>query len=305
MSLYSYGSARNLYGDLTGDTTAANLAIGDALINADLGQVWNSRPWPFRFVEATTLTVASQQYIGVPAKFDKILSVKVTSGTTVFTPKEAPNREFWDRLNSSTSVTSDFPHWWYTFGGRVHFYPTPSTARTATLFGRKRFQGISVSEYTTGTILTATQGSTRLVASSTGWATSMNGRSIKIFESNSPNKGDGEWYEIESVVDATNLTLAKPYEGLAIASGTAAYVIGQLIPLPDGYGEIPIYRAVSKFFMAASPPNRSIERSAFFKELGDDLYANLVSEYGSESDSVIADDAAIDEVVNPNLQIQL
>lgn len=304
--LYSRGSARDLYGQLTNDTTAANLVNGDAYINASIGRMLTMRPWPFLYRETTGTTTASVQYVEAPANYKKITSVKITSGTSIFTPREVPNREFWDRLNSSTSasVTADFPDWWYFFNGRVHFYPTPSTVRSVTFFGRIGFQGLSVAEYTTGAILTATQGSARVVGSSaTTWNASMAGRFMKIFESNVSNRGDGEWYEIASVADATNLDFKKPYRGAAITSGTATYVIGQLMPLPDGYHDAPIYDAVSKYY-SVSGINYSAERSRIFKEVHDELVSQFAAE-GSDTDNVIVEDASIDEQINPNLIVRL
>jgi hypothetical protein len=125
----------------------------------------------------------------------------------------------------------------------------------------------------------------------------MAGRFIRITESDTANKGDGEWYEISSVASATSLTLVKPYTGTAISAGNAAYTIGQMPPLPDGYHELPVYRAVAHYYA-----KNDQERSAYFKGLADELYAQLETEFGSATESVVIEDAN-EGRENPNLFI--
>lgn len=304
---YPYGSDRYLYGQLTNDTSSANLANGDIHIGASISAVIGKRAWPFLFRETTALTTGSQQYVIIPRNYAKLTSVKVTQGTTVWTPSEVPNREFWDRLNaeSATANTSDIPEWYYTFNGRCYFYPTPATSgNTVTFFGKIGFRGLSLSPYITGTILTATNGSTRVIGSSTAWTQSMVGRYLKVFESNTDNKGDGEWYEISSYISGTEFTLSKPYLGTTITSGTAGYVIGQIPPLPEEYGEAPIYRATGIYYSSKTTSGASV-KSKLFMDMYDTLTAQLESDYGSATDNVIVEDEDLNDQINPNLQVRL
>lgn len=305
---YSYGSARNLYGQLTNDTSTANLANGDSYINAAISDLLGRRSWPFLHRESTGSTVANQQHVVVPRNYTKMKSVKVRVGTTEYAPDEAPNREFWDRLNYTvaTANTSDIPQWWYFFNGRCHFWPTPSgSANTVTFYGKIGFRGLSVSEYSTGNVLTLTTGSTNVVGTSTVWTAGMVGRYLKVVESASTdNKGDGEWYEIGAFVSGTQVTLVKPYLGGNVVSGTAAYVIGQIAPIPEEYGEYPIFRAVETYYASKTTPGAG-SKSQSFKSRADGIAVQLESDYGAGTDNVLVDDAEVGDQPNPNFYVRL
>lgn len=305
---YSYGSARNLYGTLTNDSTSGNLINGDIYINASISELIGKKAWPFLHRESTGTTVANQQHVVVPRNYVKMKSVKVRTGTTEYSPREAPNREFWDQLNYTvaTANTSDVPEWWYFFNGRCHFVPTPATSgNTVTFYGKIGFRGLSISEYNTSTILTLTTGSTNVVGGSTVWTTNMAGRYIKVFEAQaSENKGDSEWYEIGSVVSNTQLTLVKPYLGANVTAGTATYVIGQIAPIPEEYGEYPIFRATEIYYSAKTTPG-SGSKAQSFKTRADELAVQMESDYGAGTDNVLVDEADVDSSPNPNLFVRL
>ena len=308
MAYRSYTGGRNLYGQLTNDTSSGNLSNGDTYVDASVSDLIGKRAWPFLFRESTTTTVGSQQYVIIPRNYTKLTSVKVTQGTTVWTPNEVPNRRFWDQLNAQTasSYTSDIPEWFYPFNGRCYFWPTPATSgNTVTFFGKIGFRGLSIADYTTGTITTATSGSTNMVGSSSLWNDSMAGRYIRITEANGANKGDGEWYEISSVTSGTELVLSKPYLGTTIAAGTAAYTIGQMPPLPEEYGDAPIFRAVSIYYSSKTTTGASAKAKEF-GAMYDTMAKQLESDYGSGTDNVILEglDAA-DDTINPNLVVRL
>ena len=57
MALLSYTGSRNLYGDLTNNSTAANLTLGDTLINAKLSEIYGMRDWYFLYKSSSADTV--------------------------------------------------------------------------------------------------------------------------------------------------------------------------------------------------------------------------------------------------------
>lgn len=299
--IYTYTTARSYYGKLTNNSSSGNLTDGDEIINSEIGRVLSVRPFPFLDRETTTTTVANQQYVEVPANFRKIKTVRVQQGTTNYHPKEVPSRQFWDNLNSVTasSYTSNAPEWFYLFNGRVYIWPTPSVAGTTTVYGRIGFNRLNIADNTTGTITTATTGSTTVVGSGTSWHALMAGRFIRITEADSANSGDDEWYEIASVTNTTTIVLVKPYLGASIAAGSAALTIGQTIPLPDGYQEIPIYRAVQIYYSKIDQA-----RYVHFKNMADGLEGGLIGDHGSATDSVVIEDGD-DGIINPNLTVRL
>lgn len=295
--MLSYTTGRNLYGSLTQNTASTNLTLGDTLINSFTRALLGKRAWPFLKKTRTATTAASTQYVTVPAGFRKIDTVTVTVGTTVHSPRLSPSREHWNALNRS-SFTSDTPEWFYLLDGLCYFYPTPaSSSNTVTFTGIKNFKDLSIADYTTGSIVSVAAGGTAVVGSGTTWTAKMAGRYIRFTDSDTANTGDGEWYEISAVGSTTTLTLAKPYLGTAISAGSAAYAIGQMSPLPDGYQEIPIYRAVALYYSK----NDKV-KSAKFEGMADDLTKQMIEEYGAPTTSVVIEET--DTLMeNPNLYI--
>jgi len=301
----SYTGGRNLYAELTNDTSSTNLANGDLYINADIGRILGKRDWPFLYREGTVNSVANQQYVEIPRKIKKVKTVTVESGSSRWHPREAPDRDFWNRLNYTiaTAYTSDFPDWWYSENGRVFLHPTPSTTRTVFISGRIGFNRLNIADYTTGTV-TSVLGSTRVTGGGTAWTNSMVGRFIRLTASDTANSGDDQWYEIASVPSATTLDLKKPYEGQSVTANSSAYAIGQMSPIPDGYQEAPIYRAAQKYYTGKNVPGAA-DKALMFKEMATELENQLDVDYGSPTDNIVIEgDEALRDQENPNLYVR-
>src|SRR3990167_4944717 len=153
--MLSYTGARNLFGDLTGDSSSANLTLADTLMNLRRRVILSARKWWFLEKPFTLSTQASTQFLDIPGDIDRILSSPyVTVGSTRYTPTEAPSREFWDQLNQN-SYTSDMPEYWFLYNGQLGFYPTPATAgNTITFNAKQKIRDLNIADYTTGTIIT-------------------------------------------------------------------------------------------------------------------------------------------------------
>jgi len=104
-----------------------------------------------------------------------------------------------------------------------------------TLRGRLQTRDLSITDYTAGTIVSVANGGTAVVGDSTTWTADMVGRYIQITPTTAAKGGDGFWYEIGSYTSATSIGLVKPYEGVSIAGGAAAYTIGQCSVIPEAY----------------------------------------------------------------------
>ncbi len=252
--MLTYTTRRNLAGKLTSDSSSDNLTILDTLLNEADREVATMKPWGFRQKTRTSSTLTSNSHPVAP-DCGKLVNVTVTIGSTKFTPKRVKTREEWDRLTQSTNTTSNTPEAWFPFGRTYSFYPAPSSATSNAITETyERIQrDLSIADYTTGGVLTATTGSTAIVGTSTVWTTSMAGRYIRIAESDTANKGDGIWYEIASVASATTLTLVAPYQGTSISSGNAAYTIGQVSIIPEEFQMVPVYKAVENYFTYVQP----------------------------------------------------
>lgn len=291
--MFTYTVSRNHFGNLAKDSTPGTLTVADTLINQQTKRLVNKRDWPFREGTRDVSTVAGQQNYKKPADCGKLKSIYVTVGSTKYIPRECSSREEWDEMNAVSS-SSDMPQWFYAAGNEILLYPIPATSITDALtfvFSRDQ-KDLSIADYTTGGILTATNGGTTIVGTGTAWTTKMNGRFIRITDSNSDNTGDGEWYEIDTVTSATQLSLVTPYNGLSIAAGSAPYIIGQVSILPEDAQEVPILKALEIYFTSIKPKPAI---SALFKELHQDAYADMFKRYGSATSSPVINDPDEDD----------
>jgi hypothetical protein len=145
--------------------------------------------------------------------------------------------------------TQDVPYFTYVEGRTFKIQPVPSTTgNLITLRGRLNTKELTIADYTAGSIVSVANGGTAVVGSGTTWTADMVGRYIQITETTAANGGDGFWYEIGAWTSATAITLTKPYEGTAIAAGTAAYTIGQVSAIPEAYDVGICYRSAALYW---------------------------------------------------------
>jgi hypothetical protein len=256
----SFTALRNLYGTFTQSTTTANLALGDLYINDSIRALSTLRGGKWWWLETTkdASTVASQRAYPIPNSIRKLTDLYVTVAATIYLPEPVYDPDKWKLVLAYQLGESDVPLFYYREGERVLVAPIPATSsNTITFRGRKNLRDLSIADYTTGTIVSVTNGGTALVGSGTTWTASMAGRFIRITESDTANKGDGFWYEIASVGSTTTLTLLKPYEGTTIAAGAAAYTIGQMSPIPESYDIAPVYRATALYWDSKGEKDRA------------------------------------------------
>jgi hypothetical protein len=251
----SYTTLRNLGASWTGvaTTDTTTMALLDQHLNDSIRTIATMRGGKWSWLETTenVATVAGQGYVTVPQRIRKLTSV-LFSGTNIYypvTPVFDPNQ--WNTIIASRLASSDVPLFVYVADRTVNIAPTPaSTANTVIMRGRLNLRDLSIADYTTGKILTATNGSTAIVGDTTPtvWTAAMAGRYIRITDGNADNNGDHFWYKIASVTDGTHLTLSTPYEGTSISAGAASYTIGEMSPIPESYDVAPVYRAVALYW---------------------------------------------------------
>jgi hypothetical protein len=301
--MLSYTGRRNLFGTLTNNTTSGNLTTGDTLMNTADKRILTMRQWPFLERKDTSLTTtASQQAYEIPQRVGKAQAFTITVSSQIYTPREITSEQEWQRLNR-TSVTSDSVEFFYIRGSKVEFYPKPaSSSNTITVYGRAVPKDLSIADYTTGGVLTATNGSTAIVGTGTTWAVSMAGRYLRITESDTANKGDGQWYEISSSGSTTTITLVKSYAGTSISAGNAAYTIGQMALYLEGYHELPVYDAARTYFSSIQP---DVAKYKMYDTMYKEMLGQLISDWSNPSGGVVLDDGNGYEVINPNLTISL
>lgn len=297
--MISWTEMQTLYKRLTKNDSTENVALGKGLMNTAIRELINAAPRDFVQDLFTSTTTAGTQFYNLPVNYRKIISMPyVTVGSQRRVIKEAPSREFWDKLNQ-TSYSSDYPEYFIIFEKQIGIFPTPSTSSyVITVPYEKQQKDLTLEDYTTGSITTLAASGTAVTGSGTTWNASMVGRYIRITSSNAANVGDGEWYEISAVGSTTTLTLAIPYSGTAISAGSAAYTIGQMSLLPDGYNELPVYRAASIYWAT----NDDKELATIYGTIWEEGKMNMMSDRGSKTSNVAITTDPM-KLTNPNLFI--
>lgn len=299
----SYTTLLNTYTTLSLNATTTNSSLGQTLLNDGIKKVYSIMNWPFLENSATGTTVANQQFYNLAYDYGTMINVTMTNGTTVYDPVEVSSRSAWDFINSNTQVTSNIPQYYFIFGNgpaTIGFYPTPSASAQTFNYYYKRIQkDLTLADYTSGTITSIANAASAVTGSSTSWTSKMIGRYISITDSNSANTGDGYWYPISAVGSGTTLTLGTPYGGPTISAGSAAYTIGQMSYLPDGYQNLPLYYALWQYWLSKTD-GESQTKAADYKTMFYDGIGEMKTKHGSKS---IDPTISADEIsnLNPNL----
>ena len=288
----SYTNRRTEYGILTNNTTTANLALGDRLMN-DTDRYLINR---FNLNETvfTTTTTASTQAYKLPFNYNKMISVTVTIGSIKYTLKEVTSRELWDRLNY-VSYTTNIPEYYYVYGDYLYIFPVPSTSSyTISMYYKTRIKDLSQADYTTGTVA-VTNGSATVTGSGTTFTPAMVGRWLRV----PAPSGDNEWYKIIGYTSSTVITLFQTYNGTTVSG--ASYTIGEMSILDENFQDIPLWRACMIYFSSR------VKDTAIFK-MYETMYNTAVdamdTDLVNKTDNMIISDG-VERLVNPNLYISL
>lgn len=298
--MLTYTGQRDLFGTLINSSDEATKVIGDTLINLQIKRLLGKRNWSFLERTRDITLTASTQFKPLPVDCKKVKTLYVTVGSTKHQAKECPTREMWDRLNQ-TSYTSDIPEYFFQFDGELGLWPIPaSSGNIMTVTYTRKQRDTSIADYVTGGILTATAGSTAIVGTNTVWTASMAGRMLRITESDTDNKGDGLWYEIDTVASATGLTLVQLYSGTGIVTGNAAYTIGQTSIIPEEYQDVPVLGAVAQYYKTIKPET---DLAKEFKDDFTDRYAEMSTDYGQKTTSPVLNEDT-EDMIDPNLRVR-
>lgn len=296
----SYTQLRDLYGIDTKNTSSANLLYGDQMMNDFHRRLLVKADWPFLHRLRTAVTVASTTFVPLPYDMDLVESVFVTVGSTRYNPKPAPNRKFWDDLHYSVQ-TSDVPQYWFVYNGEIGLWPRPTTAgNVISLNGKIRVTDLNTADITSTTIATLANGSQALTVSA-GLTTQMTGWWIRPTYSTTANTGDGLWYEISSVTNATTGSLVRKYGGVSISAGTAACTLAQMPLLPEAFHVLPELYGAYRYWAKETD-----SRAAEFKSMLNEGISDLFTAYGFGDLSMVVDDGEDDStIINPNLTITI
>lgn len=283
--MYTFQDLYTIYTTITKDSSSTNITNGKLWINDFYKRVLNMADWPFLEDEWYADSVASQESYRLPHNYGRLLDVwYVILGNKYYPDEIISSREWTEKTQLST--TSDYPDYFHIFADYIHFYPA-FTSDGIDIHVRylKTVKNMTADDYTTGTV-SITNNTDKVTGSGTAFTKSMEGRWIKV-------SGDDNWYEIDTYSSATELILAKTYEGDTLFG--ASYVIAELPLIPEGFQDILWQRAASMYFMIKGEENRS----KFYKDLADEGLLLLKSRYQTKTTlNVFRRDGR--EIRNPN-----
>ncbi len=254
--MITYSKATSTLQTLTGVPST------DAATTATLVQFWNDSrrtvasinggKWPWLEVDEYALTVANREYVEIPNNIRRVITARqqngVTVGSVIYPLRLIFDQQKWDAILATLLGKSNVPFFAYQRDTKLYIQPIPShDGDLVYMRGRLKLVDLNIPDYTTGTIDTATNGSTTVIGSSTFWTSNMAGRYIQIASSGNNNWGDNAWYQIASITGAGTLELTKPYQG-ATLFGVPTYTIAQITYEPESYHMAPIYRAVAQYW---------------------------------------------------------
>jgi len=155
-----------------------------------------------------------------------------------------------------------------------------------------------VSAETTAVTINTSNGGSIVTGSGTTWTTAMQGWYFQI----APITGDGIFYKVDTVYSNTVMSLKKQYQGIAIASGSATYLVGETSQIPEAYQVIPIYRSVSQYYTTISVDEN---RATQYKAMADESFAQMMIDFGNKSTDPTVHDDFGKTLINPSLAINV
>ncbi len=238
--MQTFGALVTDYLDITKDDSSENEVFGTRRLNEIIRKVLYLRDWTFNEDSKDITTVASQRAYDLPSKCYRMKRAKFVSGSTTYTLKEVVNGRLWSKMYRSSSSSSILSHYYINENNQIEVYPEPSSAGdTITVYFSKKVPDFTDNDYSVGTI-TVTDGSVYVVGDGTAWTERMKGRWFKAYD-------DGLWYKIEGYTNQGYLTLDRSFDSdVSVSGGT--YIIGSVIPLPDGFENIPLWGAAAMYF---------------------------------------------------------
>lgn len=235
--------------------TAAMTTI-DGYLNDSINTICNLQGGKLRFLEATKnmATVANTETYQIPNGFRKLIDMYIYSGSgsssdTIYSPEMIFDPTKWKNILQYRLGSGSVPYFTYVENTTYKIQPIPdTTGNLIVLRGRLQNRDLSIADYTTGTIVSIANNDTTVIGSGTTWTADMVGRYIQITETTAANGGDGFWYQIASYTSATEIELTKPYEGVSIVAGAAAYTIGQCSVIPAAYDVGVVQRSAALYW---------------------------------------------------------
>lgn len=262
----------------SGETKTVTLTTNATTVTWSGGLASNVTASFYTSVMTTALSIGGVQTYRLPPDYSKLKTGTLTIGALKWTPREILTRQEWDDLNVFPYY-ADIPNSYYIYNNQFNLWPIPSTTGNLITFNyKRRIPDLSLTDYSTGTVSVAVEGTT-VTGSGTVWTvTSSTNNESRYIQFSQPN-GDNLWYQVASVDTTTSLTLSEPYFGTVAVSG-GSYTLGQMPILMEDFHDMLVWKALVTYFSSIvdNPKKRAEFEDAYDKKL------ELLEEYaGSKS----------------------
>jgi len=226
------------------------------------------RYWTRRQIQ--TGLVNGQQDYQLPADFVRTTEVTITANGIVYPLTEVPSEHKWNELNIIPAVTIYIPTMFFVKGFNViSIWPAPSTDNVGTLnvSYEPRLPDYTLADTTASTI-SVTNGSQTVTG------TGFNQTMVNMWLSVTDGTG-GNWYQIASVTNSTELKLANYY--IDETNATAAYIIGACPDIPEDYHMALVYYAAYQFYLKRKDDGNANQFLGLFQTLLDQYQETYAS----------------------------
>lgn len=240
------------YLTLSKDNSDSNKSLGKKLINYYLRKILIAQKWSFNQDSKELTSIANQQWLDLPSNCDRVIGIRVYTGSTYYTPREIVSHETWRKINRTTTSYSDVAqfYWVDTASQKLELYPIPSSnGNKVTVYFTKTIRDLSQDDVVSsagnycGTV-TITENGIAVVGTGTAFSSAMVDKWLRLTD-------DGNWYQISQVTSATAMILSAYFNSgyFGGAGATNAYfIVGERIPLPDGTEDALLWGALSEYY---------------------------------------------------------
>ena len=236
---------------------------------------------PYNYGVYTFLSEADMTEKTITPLANKVISVSFKNSQLIRTLLIVNSLKEFNTYRVS-SMSNNFPFVCYFDSKKLHFYPKLSSDNVTEFYVNylKKVPEITFPD-TTVSGVTVTEGSRTVTG--TGFLSSYVGKYLKT--------SNNIWYEIEEVTSSTSMILTTEY---AEATATTTVTVAALLPYPDGFELMPIYEALSEYFMSDENKIAVVDR---WKARSQELRQQYKEQFNTPTDNI----AGLAEAVTSNI----
>lgn len=223
--------------------------------------------------ERETNLIQGKSLYRFPRDMVRVVDVRIKDGDNYYPITLVHNIEDWHKLTGSQSTGK--PECYIIKNGtEMELYPTPAddvpNGMVVTFEPRMQDLGLADREVN----VSLTENSPRVTAAQDSFVRSMeNNGWLQVTDGS-----DGNWYKVAKVVNAREIRLETPYQGL---TATTRVKIGQCPQFPEEYHQAPVYYAAQQYFLM----RKDLDSANMYKQLFDNMVQEYKTVYGMTTTS--------------------